>query len=442
MIVITDKPEQTVVNKSVRPQIITLSSDLSNEQSFRYLLEVKVNDVPVTSLEAAGNPKGVAHFDVNRLSASYLSAQTKQTSNGFSLHYMQNLTSFGTDEFKKFSIVWGEKYLDVNGDVVINTYPLEEYWWFQHNGNFNVFTDSYNDPFFPFSLRNDVQTGLDSQGRFLCTQRVIETYTNAWGVLGCLNVINSTWTAPEPRGEIEKFVYKLFREDGTQIGSNIDLAVTGGAGLPDMNSDVLIDKGVIYIPIQYNNVRNFDEASFDQAAYFTVFAYNSLALGNAVSETIRVNINRPCDDRQYFELGFINRFGSWEYITFTGRNIVGINYDRKDFNKLSGDWGQEQFKTEDVDFGASGGLRSYHVTENISVQLNTGYLTETQAQQIYHLLQSEYVIIFAKKANGGFDSNYIYNGKVEEKAVKIKRTRWDQLIQFTINASFKSADFN
>jgi len=430
----TKTPAQTVMNKSTRPLILTLTSTLSNQESFRYTLDLKVNNVVVTSLESAGNPVGSGHFDLHTMTQSYLSAQVKASQAGTPLHTLESTYSYGPDQMKKFSVVWGERYINGSGVTITNTYPSDEYWWFQHNGNFNIQEDSYNDPFYHFSLRN-----TSTQGRFLCTQRVIETYEGQWGVLGCLNIQNSTWTSPGPRDPIEKFVYTFYDSNNVQLGT-ADLSIPS-ATVPDMNSDALISTGVLYIPIHYKNVRSLNSTAFDASAYFTVYGYNSAALGFQITEIMKVNINHQCEDRKYFNIGFINRFGAWEYKMFTGRNMVEIDFKRKDFNKLSSDWSKAIFDTSAIDFGASGGERSYSVIENYNIALNSEYMTESEAEEMYHMFQSDYIVVFTRKTQGGEDSDYIYNGRIKNSKTKIKTNRWDRLIQFTINVELISADY-
>jgi hypothetical protein len=399
----TKTPAQTVMNKSTRPLILTLTSTLSTQESFRYTLDLKVNNVVVTSLESAGNPVGSGHFDLHTMTQSYLAAQVKASQAGTPLHTLESTYSYGPDQMKKFSVVWGERYIDGSGVTITNTYPSDEYWWFQHNGNFNIQEDSYNDPFYHFSLRN-----TSTQGRFLCTQRVIETYEGQWGVLGCLNIQNSTWTSPGPRDPIEKFLYTFYDSNNVQLGT-ADLTIPS-ATVPDMNSDALISTGVVYIPIHYKNVRSLNSTAFDASAYFTVYGYNSAALGFQITEIMKVNINHQCEDRKYFNIGFINRFGAWEYKMFTGRNMVEIDFKRK-------------------------------VIENYNIALNSEYMTESEAEEMYHMFQSDYIVVFTRKTQGGEDSDYIYNGKIKNTKTKIKTNRWDRLIQFTINVELISADY-
>ena len=121
--------------------------------------------------------------------------------------------------------------------------------------------------------------------------------------------------------------------------------------------------------------------------------------------------------------------------------MVEIDFKRKDFNKLSSDWSKAIFDTSAIDFGASGGERSYSVIENYNIALNSEYMTETEAEEMYHMFQSDYIVVFTRKTQGGEDSDYIYNGKIKNSKTKIKTNRWDRLIQFTINVELISADY-
>ncbi len=82
------------------------------------------------------------------------------------------------------------------------------------------------------------------------------------------------------------------------------------------------------------------------------------------------------------------------------------------------------------------------MTEIPNIQMNTEFLTQAEAVQITQMLQSPYVIIFAKKTQGGFDTEYIYNGRIKETSQKIQTLRWDRKIQYTLNFEFVSADYN
>jgi hypothetical protein len=68
-------------------------------------------------------------------------------------------------------------------------------------------------------------------------------------------------------------------------------------------------------------------------------------------------------------------------------------------------------------------------------------MTESEAEEMYHMFQSDYIVVFTRKTQGGEDSDYIYNGRIKNTKTKIKTNRWDRLIQFTINVELISADY-
>lgn len=433
-ITIEDRPAINVMNKATRPLILTLSSDQSNQQAFRFLLEVFVDDTTVVQLESAPNQAGVGHFDLYRITETYLEEQQfGQTFAGVTIHFASDIEK-GPTQARKFSCVYGEKYLDVNGDLQIVTYPGEEFWWYEHNGNFFIFNDSYSDPFKPFELR-------DGNFRPLTSVQEFDTYDGSWGVIGCQNFVYSPeWT----RADIIGAYYEMYDANGGMLGGWLEpiTQIT-----PDLNLGNVYDNLVLYAPLQWENVRGSADAAgqlaiFDAAAYYEMYFTNSGIVGVNLTDKVRVNKREACEGYDVQQVTYVNRFGAWESFHFTQRNKVTLNYDRRDFTKLSDYWNQEKFQTDNVGFGGTGGGRSYAIAEVPSFEMNTDWLTETQATQIYHLLQSPYCLVFAEKTNGGFSgTNYIYNAKITQRRQEVKTTRWDRQIRFTINIEVTSSDF-
>ena len=104
-----------------------------------------------------------------------------------------------------------------------------------------------------------------------------------------------------------------------------------------------------------------------------------------------------CKGFEKIRLTWLNKYGVWDYYTFTKKNIRSTDIKRTEFNRVKGDWNSSTFTKYGYERGR--GVLSTMATETMS--LNSDWFTnDEEAAWIEQLFISPEVYIL-----GGYDGN-------------------------------------
>lgn len=125
----------------------------------------------------------------------------------------------------------------------------------------------------------------------------------------------------------------------------------------------------------------------------------------------------------YLNLGFINKYGVWDYVQFYGRKDQSYKVDRETFER-SGLWpGQSEYN-----YFTGGQHRQVNTTAMEMLTANTGFITEAMSEVIRQLMLSEMII----------DADTLTPYTIESTQETYKQKPNERLINYAI--SFKKSN--
>ena len=154
--------------------------------------------------------------------------------------------------------------------------------------------------------------------------------------------------------------------------------------------------------------------------------------GGNISELYTVHI--ICDSSFGYEgirLGWLNKFGTWDYYTFNKKSVRGINTRKTNYTKLDGTWNETTYKP----FSYKGGKKNFRVNSKERIKINTDYLTDAESIWIEGLINSPEVYIINEFTESDLYSHlrrYIEPVMVTTSDFVRKTQANDNLIQYTI----------
>ena len=115
-----------------------------------------------------------------------------------------------------------------------------------------------------------------------------------------------------------------------------------------------------------------------------------------ISEVFTFNVKTICNKAgvDQLQLMFKNRYGLYDYYTFTAGKEEGLNIERQSFKQWSVDWGGSNPSKEQY----SRGLTDAQITINETHVINTGFINQPDFMFLEELYTSNQV--FEIKPNG------------------------------------------
>ena len=154
---------------------------------------------------------------------------------------------------------------------------------------------------------------------------------------------------------------------------------------------------------------------------------------NSVIDQVRVY--NECEAKyDPVSLYFVNRYGTWDYITFLKRSDVDLNLDKEVYRSVIGNasasgytWGNQ-----------ARGIRSYNHQVNHKMTLNTGFVSEDYSEVMEQLLMSEYVLMVFNRtttqSGSGFDISQDQRAvNVLTNSLRLQKHINDKTINYTID---------
>lgn len=114
----------------------------------------------------------------------------------------------------------------------------------------------------------------------------------------------------------------------------------------------------------------------------------------SLSKKIAINLYSECDKFTTYDITFLDRFGSWITIPFNKGSYMNQDVERNSLRTKYGgyDTGAWVYTAQDT------GLKNYHIEEDITYTVNTGILSEDEAQYYRELISTPQAYV---SINGG-----------------------------------------
>jgi len=220
---------------------------------------------------------------------------------------------------------------------------------------------------------------------------------------------------------------KVLNDDGTSY----KYAVTEASV-----SETKAEERVLLFPSGIANLSNWkaNNSLTGTAPYNT--EYYDIQLLNGFNYVIdQVRVYNECEAKyDPVSLYFVNRYGTWDYITFLKRSDVDLNLEKKTYRSVIGNasasgytWGNQ-----------ARGIRSYNHQVNHKMTLNTGFVSEDYSEVMEQLLMSEYVLMVFNRtttqSGSGFDISQDQRAvNVLTNSLRLQRHINDKTINYTID---------
>lgn len=133
-------------------------------------------------------------------------------------------------------------------------------------------------------------------------------------------------------------------------------------------------------------------------------------------------------------LYFVNRYGTWDYVTFLKRSDKDLTLEKETYQSVIGSasssgytWGNQ-----------ARGLRSYNHKATHRMSLNTGFVSEDYAEVMEQLLMSEYVLMIYNRtttqSGSGYDISQDQRAvNIVTNSLRLQKHINDKTINYTID---------
>ena len=176
-----------------------------------------------------------------------------------------------------------------------------------------------------------------------------------------------------------------------------------------------VEERVLLFPAGVANLSNWkDNQGYGGTAPYRTDYYDIQLLDgfNNVIDSLRVY--NECEPKyDPVSLYFVNRFGTWDYVTFLKRSDKDLTLEKENYRSTIGNasasgytWGNQ-----------ARGARTYNHKVTHKMTLNTGFVSEDYGEVMEQLLMSEYVLMVIDRTTS--QSGFRFDISQSQRAVKV-----------------------
>ena len=154
---------------------------------------------------------------------------------------------------------------------------------------------------------------------------------------------------------------------------------------------------------------------------------------NSVIDSLRVY--NECEPKfDPVSLYFVNRYGTWDYVTFLKRSDKDLTLEKESYRSVIGSasasgytWGNQ-----------ARGVRSYNHQATHKMTLNTGFVSEDYSEVMEQLLMSEYVLMVFNRTTTRSGSEFDISQEqravnIQTNSLRLQKHINDKTINYTID---------
>lgn len=219
------------------------------------------------------------------------------------------------------------------------------------------------------------------------------------------NYYQMVWRIPQKKGEV---IFTYTDKSGTIQTYNYDW---------DYTISTNAEGEIMRLECGYSTMQEaFPDMDLNKG-----YTFRQVVEGN----TLGVYYIEPqkCNGNQLYPVKFLNKWGIWDYLFFTGRIDENMSTDYDTFKYNNVDYSTMSYELSEG---------SYHKFNNQGkgkFTLNSGFVEENKNEKFKELMLSEFVLI--EDIESGW-LPYI----ITDKDIKYKTTKWDKLINYTMTFEF------
>jgi len=204
-----------------------------------------------------------------------------------------------------------------------------------------------------------------------------------------------------------------------------------------------VEERVLLFPAGIANLSNWkvNQGYGGTAPYRTDYYDVQLLDGfNSVIDSLRVY--NECEPKyDPVSLYFVNRYGTWDYVTFLKRSDKDLTLEKESYRSTIGNasasgytWGNQ-----------ARGVRTYNHQVTHKMTLNTGFVSEDYGEVMEQLLMSEYVLMVfdrtTTQSGSGFDISQSQRAvNIQTESLRLQKHINDKTINYTIDIEMANTE--
>ena len=231
--------------------------------------------------------------------------------------------------------------------------------------------------------------------------------------------------------KLTRIKVSMFNAAGSGLVSFYVDCTTANGGLP--NFDNYMNGRIQYVGVGSANFKGWSSpwnSNIANTAYYTIRGYNA---STAITQEYRFDI--ICEDVKGYEsirLTWLNKYGTWDYYTFTKKSTRSLSRQSNTYQQLAGTWNKAYYEQ----FGYDGGKKNFVVNTTESITVNTRFLTETEGLWFEELMNSPEVYIlngYQTDTSATVTNRYVEPVLLTNSGFVRKTKANDKLIQYTFD---------
>ena len=285
---------------------------------------------------------------------------------------------------------------------------------------------------YDFAAQSNVILSTAGTAKFLTNAPTTQyVTTDDYGTLSFLTKTTGNSSDPNQGMMLTKIRVSMFNAAGSGLVSFDVNCEKANGGLK--NKWYEVESYLQYVACSPANFKGWSSpwnSNIGNTSYYTVRGYSGTT---AITQEYRFDI--ICEDVKGYEsirLTWLNKYGTWDYYTFTKKSTKTITRQSKTYQQLAGTWNEDYFQQ----FGYDGGKKNFVVNTKENFTINTRFLSEDEAVWFEELMNSPEVYIL-----NGYQTDTpatVTNRYVEPVLLTtssyVKKTKAnDKLIQYSFN---------
>ena len=375
--------------------IADLYIDKGTPSTFKIRLKFSPNDSNVGIINISDilqdyvNPDKLAYYD-GTIKAEFKTNDASAT-NEFPVHLIDKF-SLAKNSTYRLTIEFGEEYsTTATGAATIHTNEVSSADWLFYNGvaynNEQVLSSgNYGISLVDWDSNNYIVSG--TYGTLLTNAPIDAQYIgdNEYATIAHLNGYLGGPIATATKAEI-----KIYNSSDVLLDTitNEFLAQNGGYNGSSDSAFTDSQKNIQYIGVGPGNISGATGSWDTTWAYYNVVLIDDSRVEK--SKTYKyIKRNADCKGFEKIRLTWLNKFGVWDYYTFTKKSVKQTKISRNYYSSVKGNWNDSTFTKYGGDRGR--GVITTKATESISINSDWIY-TDEEAAWLEELFISQEVYI-------------------------------------------------
>jgi len=302
--------------------------------------------------------------------------------------------SLSTNNVKRLTIRWGEEYSPNDTDAPTeypNVYTSSNYLFWNavaYNNEQSLVSGEYGINLKDWNNNNYINNG--DLTNVLTDASADKQYIGDYEY-ATLSVLNGYFPSLSDGSDFYKLKIFFYEEDGSYISNEQFTNADTNGGYYGAGDSALTDgsKHLLTIGVGTANMRGAGITIPANWGYYIIKLLDSSS-DDCIKHYRYDKRNTDCKGFEKIRLTWLNKYGVWDYYTFTKKNTRSTNITRAEYSKIKGNWNGATFSK--YGFNRGRGVLSTSATETMSLN-SDWFANDEEAAWIEQLFISPEVYI-------------------------------------------------